>query len=156
MRITLALLVTLAVACGDDDGPGVDAGGAADAGAATDTGPVACIEANGECTAEGSTCCDGLVCRTSSGGRAFCVTPEDTCFVGAEPGCCLDDAECEGEARCTALECRHAGDGVCKEPPPEGQCWTDRDCAGGARCTGAMICPCGASCIVADEPGTCG
>ena len=155
MRAALTLVLVSIVSCGDDGAPAGDAGGAADVGTTVDTGPVACIEANGECTAEGSTCCTGLVCRTSSGGRAFCVTPDDTCFVGGEPGCCLDDADCADGTRCHLFECRHSGDGVCKPLPVGTECWSDRDCSGGATCAGAVVCGCGESCFAPDEPGIC-
>lgn len=142
-------------ACGDGDDPALDAGTTTATDAGTDVGPTGCLEASSECTGGGA-CCDGLVCRASSGGREFCVTPDDTCFVGAATGCCLDDADCAGEARCHASECRHDGDGVCKDVPAEGECWSDRDCTAGATCSGAVMCPCGESCAEADAPGTCG
>ena len=149
------VLCLLLCACGDDDAPSPTDAGTVPLDAGTDAGPTGCLEASSECTGGGA-CCEELVCRASSGGREFCVTADDTCFVGAATGCCLDDADCAGEARCHAFECRHDGDGVCKEPPAEGACWSDRDCTGGATCAGAALCPCGESCPVADAPGTCG
>jgi hypothetical protein len=46
--------------------------------------------------------------------------------------------------------------GVCKTrfTGNNTQCWRSSDCAHG--CNGAQVCPCGAACLVADMPGTCG
>ncbi len=43
--------------------------------------------------------------------------------------------------------------GVCRMQP--GLCWTDADCGAGNHCEGAIKCPDGAMCLVADKPGTC-
>jgi hypothetical protein len=83
------------------------------------------------------------------------VELDDTCFVGAETGCCLDNADCDGEATCYGAECRGMGDGMCKVPPAPGECWADRDCPTGMTCVGAMICECGVACLVEDVAGTC-
>ena len=159
--LVLLLACTLA-ACGDDDRP-ADAGtgggghgeGGMDAGD-TDAGPMGCIPADVECTAPGGDeCCEGYVCRATSS-RAFCVEPDNTCFVAPRDGCCLDGADCEEGERCTGMECRPDGDGVCVAPLDAGECWTDADCASGETCSGSSLCPCGDECIVPDSPGTCG
>jgi Cys-rich repeat protein len=43
--------------------------------------------------------------------------------------------------------------GTCKLQP--GLCWSDADCAAGTHCEGAIVCPPGAMCFVADQPGKC-
>ncbi len=103
----------------------------------------------------GDTCCGDLVCREASSGDGFCVEADDVCFVAAQDGCCLDDADCEGEATCYGFECRTMGDGVCKMAPAAGECWGDDDCPSGMTCDGAVICPCGTMCVAPDSPGTC-
>jgi hypothetical protein len=40
-------------------------------------------------------------------------------------------------------------------PPGMGSCWSDRDCTAGKKCTGAQLCPCGANCLLPDQPGYC-
>jgi len=164
LPFALGSLLIFATACGDDDAP-TDTGaadtstgdtgrsdGAVDTGTGGDAG---CIAASGRCDT-GDTCCGELVCREASSGDGFCVEVDDLCFVGAQSGCCLDDADCEGEATCYGAECRSDGDGMCKDPPPAGECWGDGDCGAGMTCMGAVICPCGAECLVPDELGTCG
>lgn len=158
-RLALPLLVACALAaCGDDDGP-TDAGGTTDAGATdaghSDAGPMGCVPADVECTTPGGDeCCEGYVCRATSS-RAFCVEPDDTCFVGPEDGCCLDAADCPDDERCVAMECRPGGDGVCKPPSEPGECWTDADCAAGETCDGVVLCPCATDCFAPDMPGSC-
>jgi hypothetical protein len=167
-RTLLSLLAVTAIvitcsACGDDTRPAGDAGpsdtAAADvrpadasSDASTDAG---CIAASARCD-RGDTCCGELVCREASSGDGYCVENDDTCFVGARADCCLDDADCEGEARCYGAECRTMGDGVCKEAPAAGECWGNADCGSGMTCSGAEICPCETSCFAPDSPGTCG
>jgi hypothetical protein len=150
--------LALAIACaGDDDGPPRTDGGV-DAGTEpADAGP-GCVEPNGRCETAGSDeCCGDLVCRASSSGAAFCVAADDLCFIGADPGCCLDEADCADGERCHyAIECRLGADGVCKPIPGDPtECWSDRDCGAMMRCDGAVVCECGASCLVEDSPGTC-
>jgi hypothetical protein len=114
-----------------------------------------CVALNGRC-AEASECCDELACNTASTGDGYCVPPDDTCFVGADPGCCLDDADCADGERCHLAECRPGGEGVCKPlPTTAGECWSDRDCDPRTTCDGATLCPCGAMCDAADVPGAC-
>ncbi|RLB52716.1 MAG: hypothetical protein DRJ42_14025 [Deltaproteobacteria bacterium] len=161
----LAVLVVVALlgACGDDTRTAVDTGvgdgSAADTGARDAAGDAAsdagCIAASARCD-RGDTCCGDLVCREASTGDGYCVEVDDTCLVGAETGCCLDDADCAGGASCYAAECRLMGDGVCQDPPAAGECWADGDCAVGMTCTGASICGCGVMCDSPDAPGTCG
>ena len=83
--------------------------------------------------------------------------------VPADHGCCATNADCTAGQSCVA--------GVCKAAPPAGRCWTVANCNAGScsmRGSGEMggsagfepesggkVCPCGSSCPVADEPGTC-
>jgi len=59
---------------------------------------------------------------------------------------------CPPNARCTS-DIPPCGSGVCRLQP--GYCWTDGDCLPGQRCEGAIVCPPGAYCFVADQPGKC-
>lgn len=158
IRLCLTLALALGGACGDDSRTAVDAG-TGDTGS-SDTGPrdaaldAACIPASARCD-RGQTCCGELICREASSGDGYCVEIDDTCLVGPETGCCLDDADCAGAGTCYGAECRLMGDGVCQEPPAPGACWADRDCPGGMTCTGAAICGCGIMCDSPDAPGAC-
>jgi hypothetical protein len=69
-------------------------------------------------------------------------------------GCCFEDADCGGD-RCYGAACDAKIEGVCKPVPKPGFCWGDRDCPGGQSCSGVRVCPCGASCLIADQIGTC-
>jgi hypothetical protein len=85
------------------------------------------------------------------------------CRVDAAQGCCRADSDCGRGRYCAPLNLCVAGSakGVCKDPLPPPipgmptQCWRDSDCGRGT-CRNARICECGARCIVADQPGTCG
>jgi len=152
-----AALLVFALGCGGDDDGGSDASAGSDSGSDAgggggDAGP-GCVPEADRCE-EMEDCCDGLVCRGDARNR-FCVHPDDTCFVGAEEGCCLDDADCPGDERCHLSECRLMGDGVCKPEPPDGECWSPRDCNSGMVCEGAIVCDCMGSCAEPDSPGTC-
>ncbi len=65
-----------------------------------------------------------------------------------EDGC---GAECKTDQDCAPYE--FCDDGRCRLPP--GLCWSDADCPKGEHCEGAIICPPGAYCFVADQPGKC-
>ncbi len=145
-----ALSLLALVSC--TDGTATDAG-PLDAG--MDAGPDAggCVAGNDRC-ATGDTCCGDLTCQGGASGM-FCVAAGDTCFVGADTGCCLDRADCGAGERCHGAECRSGGEGVCKPDPPAGSCWSPVDCSGGGPCVGAVLCGCGESCLVPDEMGTC-
>ena len=67
-----------------------------------------------------------------------------TC-VPANLGCCATNDDCSRGQVCIA--------GVCKGPAAAGRCWTNADC--GVSCYLPSVCPCGSSCLVADEPGKC-
>jgi hypothetical protein len=60
-------------------------------------------------------------------------------------GCCSSDEECAS---------RICVSGVCKVASAGG-CWRSKDCGAGAVCSGASVCPCGAACLLPDQPGTC-
>jgi hypothetical protein len=60
--------------------------------------------------------------------------------------CCQKASDCGPFAECVGDVC---------EIPVQGGCWLDADCMPGQTCAGASACPCGASCLVADHPGTC-
>jgi len=151
MSEKIAVIALLALsACTSDPMP-VDAG--IDGGPALDPDAGGCVAGNDPC-ATGDTCCGDLVCRGNAD-RTFCVAANDTCFVGPDPGCCFDPADCGSGERCHNAECRGMGEGVCKADPPAGSCWSAIDCSGGGPCVGAQVCGCGESCLVPDVLGTC-
>lgn len=80
-----------------------------------------------------------------------------TCTV--PPTCCVTDGDCAGSSHCAGSSgvCGAGGTatGVCK-PAVSSGCWTDADCTGGQSCHNARVCQCGASCLLPDQPGTCG
>ena len=88
---------------------------------------------------------------TCANGSVPCVTDED-CERGiCMDGLCVAKPECGAEADCGMYE--QCVDGACVLA--EGRCWTDADCADGQVCEGAFVCPEGALCLVADQPGKC-
>lgn len=93
----------------------------------------------------GDQICSGVVVCSCN---ARCSGPDvpGTC-VPKSANCCRDAGDCKDGAECVK--------GVCKTPPGSGGCWTDRDCPTGGSCSGAMVCACGAACLVADTPGLC-
>jgi len=99
--------------------------------------------------------CDGFVdenCRPECYSDADCA-PYETCqflYDTTDPAsgvaCCPPNAFCdEAIPPC--------GGGVCVLQA--GYCWTDADCGYGQKCEGAIVCPEGAACFVADQPGKC-
>jgi eight-cysteine-cluster-containing protein len=70
--------------------------------------------------------------------------------AAAEPmppmNCCPPNALCDASIPI-------CGEGRCVLQP--GYCWYDTDCAWGETCEGEIICPPGAYCFVADQPGKC-
>jgi hypothetical protein len=100
-----------------------------------------------DCPGEGAQCLGERVCPCG----ALCILPDapGTC---AGKGCCLADSDCGG-GHCASFG---TVPGTCKmDELAAGQCWADDDCGAGGVCQDARICPCGASCIVADAPGQC-
>ena len=89
-------------------------------------------------------CRDAAICPCG----ANCLHDIGWCLLD---GCCAGDVDCAGE-RCILSA---GAVGVCKpDLIAEYACWEDGDCDFGI-CEGAVICPCGALCDVADTPGTC-
>ncbi len=87
-------------------------------------------------------------CMASYAGVA--IKSKGKCAI-VQPGCCKADADCKG-GFCAGT----VGTKVCKTTKglKAGECWTDAQC-GGLKCLAAIICPCGAQCIIADKPGKC-
>lgn len=85
--------------------------------------------------------CEPLACTTA----ADC--PSGVCLNGV---CALGPA-CAVDSDCAMFET--CSDGLCVLTP--GRCWSDADCGEDLRCEGARICPPGALCLLADEPGRC-
>lgn len=115
-------------------------------------------------------CPEGALCKCMP-----CIIPDyGTCVPCDEPGCgikpeCQTDKDCAPWEFCNFLEVNKDGQcceqgkvcipeippcvGVCDMKP--GYCWSDADCKPGEKCEGAIICPPGAYCIIADKPGKC-
>ncbi len=128
-----------------------------------------CCNLGGQGCPAGSQCVEGLDCLPPAKAGA-CWTKEDCgglaclnafvcpctadCNQASHPGVCATSETCCGGPCGKGEAC--VG-GVCKDSGTlmAGQCWSDSDCGGGP-CNGASICPCGAMCLVADKPGTCG
>ena len=97
--------------------------------------------------------------RTGTGGGTPPLDAGISCS-GALSGCCYLDGECKPGFECAGVTCtaETRKPGVC-EPTATlaaGQCWRDSDCpASSGSCYGAQMCPCGANCFAADQPGTC-
>lgn len=137
------------VDAGSDGSTVVDAG--SDGGASVDGGvdagcfPTPCAAPPPGCHYEGGTQC--------SCGTLVCTCP------GPGPGlpCCVVDTDCGKAQHCVGEICSPGGSfaGVCEADLVSGQCWEDADCANGKHCVGASVCPCGASCLLPDRPGTC-
>jgi len=66
-------------------------------------------------------------------------------------GVCVTGPGCTTEDDCPSYE--HCANGTCVLDA--GRCWDDADCEEDEACSGARICPEGALCILADEPGKC-
>jgi hypothetical protein len=89
--------------------------------------------------------------------REGVVQPCDRCSDVVTPPCCVDSSDCAPTETCVGASQDCSTTGVCEplSTLPDGACWSDEDCAVGAGCVGAFVCPCGATCFVADMPGTC-
>ena len=72
-------------------------------------------------------------------------------------GCCMGDGHCGDGMMCVNSDVNTLG--VCKPLPPPAfpgtSCWSDAGCPEDETCEGAIVCPCGAMCIVADSAGMC-
>ncbi len=99
--------------------------------------------------------CDGLVdegCGAACKSDADCAPYEYCAFLPATdpatgaPTCCPPGALC-GPMNLPPCE------GECRLLP--GYCWSDADCQKGETCEGEIICPPGAYCFVANQPGKC-
>ena len=88
---------------------------------------------------------------TKDCGGGVCV-PDDMA-----DGCCMGDGHCGDGMMCVNSDVNTLG--VCKPLPPPAfpgtSCWSDEGCPEDETCEGAIVCPCGAMCIVADSAGMC-
>ena len=90
--------------------------------------------------------CDGKI---DEDGCQSCTSDKDCApyeYCALELPCCPPDKIC-------IPEIPPCGKGVCKLR--DGYCWSDFDCPKGYTCEGEIICPPGAYCFVADQPGRC-
>jgi len=110
--------------------------------------------------------CDGLAPPVDCEGSWLCEAALCVFRCSATTACAID-ADCEAweacvvpfvygadgaPARCV-IGVPPCGTGVCALK--DGACWTDGDCADDQTCQGAIVCPPGARCLVADRAGTC-
>ena len=121
-----------------------------------------CNPKTGKCedqpAAKGSACEDGDKCtlKDQCDGAGNCAPgAKDPNCGGGNTCSCKSDADCKGKV-CGGLIAGLPSVGVCKDASKlqQGECWSDGQCGGG-KCLGAIICPCGAQCIIADKPGKC-
>lgn len=92
---------------------------------------------NGKCVQE-----QGCLSDTDCNSYEYCAYLDP----GKGVACCPPNAFC-------APEIPPCGKGVCLLRP--GYCWSDSDCDKGEKCEGAIVCPEGAYCLVANKPGKC-
>jgi hypothetical protein len=80
----------------------------------------------------------------------------DRCTAHAS-GCCIDAADCATGETCIGASHDCTASGVCEPLTTlrDGTCWSDEDCGPRGVCIGQQVCPCAATCFVADMPGTC-
>ncbi|MBM4397155.1 MAG: hypothetical protein FJ087_15885, partial [Deltaproteobacteria bacterium] len=113
----------------------------------------ACGIANPGCTSNAE-CAKGEYCDFSASDLSACCMPGQMCIMIYPPceGTCKPLAPpCASNAECGIGESCVNGMCVMKE----GLCWDDTYCKPGYHCEGAIICPPGAYCFVADQPGKC-
>lgn len=77
--------------------------------------------------------------------------------LSLSPGCCQSQNDCPGPTNRQCVLSTASQTGVCEAgiPSDSNVCWNDSDCFNGQSCVGARVCPCGAQCLVADQPGEC-
>jgi hypothetical protein len=104
------------------------------------------------CDASGS-CPDGATCVN---GSCVAICPDGSIPTPDFPACgaCMPPPpKCDSTTPCpTGTHCDATVGGCVPDPPA---CWVDSDCQAGQHCEGAVKCPAGAVCIVADHPGVC-
>jgi hypothetical protein len=110
--------------------------------------------------------CGGLAPAVNCVGDWWCEEAECVFHCSATTACALD-TDCAEWETCvvplvfgddgTPTQCvigvPPCGTGVCALK--DGSCWTDGDCANEEACEGAIVCPPGALCLMADRAGTC-
>lgn len=111
------------------------------------------IEPNshGDCKMALGVIFDGQTCRYESG--CDCAPDCGMFFVSLEEceNACIGGPACVDNDDCSAYET--CIEGVCKMR--QGLCWDDADCDDDQYCKGAVVCPEGAMCLIADAPGEC-
>lgn len=127
------------------------------------SGPGVCAPRPASCSYGTAVCgCDNVTyasqCHAQQAGTD--VAASGACTVGTcsqrpPAGCCFEDSQCGKGGDCVSAVCGVQA-GVCKAPlTTKGSCWEDDDCGSGLVCDGEIICPCGARCLRADQPGVC-
>jgi hypothetical protein len=131
------------------------AGTTGSAGVGGATGTAGAGGATGSAGAGGIGGSGGMTGSAGSGGAGT----GGTCL--RTKGCCSNDLDCVAADECVGGTCSAtaASDGVCKpRPTMRNNCWSDADCKAlvlTPKCNGASVCPCRASCLLADKMGTC-
>lgn len=117
-----------------------------------------CVLESGCSCKKGIECWDSIkTCEAACGVQISCTFDSD-CGIGeyCDHSTWADMAGC-----CVPLDPSGSGcppgypicPGVCRLKP--GLCWSDADCSPHMHCEGAIICPPGALCLIADQPGKC-
>jgi hypothetical protein len=127
--------------------------------------PGGCCQKDDECGDAGSARCVGNVCHAATGcwldsdctmnktclGELLCPCGQP-CYTAEHPGacgCCASASDCPDTIKWVCSS------GRCLDRTIPTGCWNDAMCPPPGKCTGAIICPCGAVCGIADTPGTC-
>jgi hypothetical protein len=113
---------------------------------------------NSQCE-EGESCKSPNICPCDA--ECFIADIPGSCIPDVIPeGCCLEDTDCNnGLDNVFVCSFTDFGNptpfGRCMWIPTDDQCWDDADCTAEEICDGAMFCPCGMGCGMADMPGNC-
>ena len=127
------------------------------------SGPGVCAPRPASCSYGTEVCgCDSVTypsqCHAQQAGTDVAASGAcagGSCSQRPPAGCCFEDGQCGKGGDCVGATCGVQA-GVCKAPlTTKGSCWEDDDCGSGMVCDGEIICPCGARCLRADQPGVC-
>ena len=137
--------------------------------------PAGCVDRDGDGFC-GTQDCDDANSAVFPGAAEPCDGIDNDCDGQVDEACqaqCFSDADCGAYETCQLLYAAGGASPVACCPPnafcdstmppcgggtcvlQSGLCWSDTDCGYGQKCEGAIVCPPGAMCFVADQPGKC-